>query len=118
MEMNNLYQAIVETALNAGLQVFSDEKCCRLMAWLLNIGGYTEESTHNSKLKADIFYAQKRLNILGGEIPTPENIPMIKKYHKELIAYLNEEIEKPQWLIDLENYYQLRPYKNHKEQQN
>ena len=43
---------------------------------------------------------------------------MIKKYHKELIAYLNEEIEKPQWLIDLENYYQLRPYKNHKEQQN
>lgn len=110
MEKNSLYQSILETALNADLQVLSDEKCCQLMAWLLNIGGYTEESTHNPKLKADIFYAQKRLNILGGEIPTPENIPMIKKYHKELIAYLNEEIEKPQWLISLEHYYKLRPY--------
>lgn len=109
METNNLYQDILETALNADLHVLSDEKCCQLMAWVLDIGGYTEESTHNIKLKTDIFYAQKRLNILGGEIPTPENIPMIKKYHKELIAYLNEEIEKPQWLISLEHYYKLRP---------
>ena len=109
METNNLYQSILEAALNADLQVLSDEKCCQLMAWVLDIGGYTEESTHNIKLKTDILYAQKRLNILGGEIPTPENIPMIKKYHKELIAYLNEEIEKPQWLIDLEGYYKLRP---------
>ena len=107
--MNNLYQSILETALNADLQVLSDEKCCQLMAWVLDIGGYTEESTHNIKLKTDILYAQKRLNILGGEIPSPENILMIKKYHKELIAYLNEEIEKPQWLISLEHYYKLRP---------
>lgn len=110
METNNLYQSILEAALNADLQILSDEKCCQLMAWVLDIGGYTEESTHNIKLKTDIFYAQKHLNIIGGETPIAESIPVIKKYHQELTGYLNKGKEKPKWLIDLEDYYKLRPY--------
>ena len=110
--MKTLYKSIVETAEQAGIKVLSDTRCCQLLAWVLEIGGYTEESTHNFKLNQDIHIAQKRLNILAGETPKAELIAIFNEYHSELLSYLNKKIEKPQWLIDFENYYKLKPYKN------
>ena len=110
--MKTLYKSIIETAEQAGIKVLSDARCCQLLAWVLEIGGYTEESTHNLKLNQDILMAQKRLNILGGETPNTEMVTILKKYHSELLNYLNKKTKKPQWLIDFENYYKLKPYNN------
>ena len=110
--MKTLYKSIIETAEQVGIKVLSDTRCCQLLAWVLEIGGYTEESTHNFKLNQDIHIAQKRLNILGGETPNTELLTIFQKYHSELLNYLNKKTKKPQWLIDFENYYKLKPYKN------
>ena len=110
--MKTLYKSIIETAEQAGIKVLSDARCCQLLAWVLEIGGYTEESTHNIKLNQDIHIAQKRLNILAGETPKAELITIFQKYHSELLNFLNKKTKKPQWLINFENYYRLKPYKN------
>jgi hypothetical protein len=110
--MKTLYKSIIETAEQVGIKVLSDVRCCQLLAWVFEIGGYTEESTHNFKLNQDIHIAQKRLNILAGETPKAELITIFQKYHSELLNYLNKKTKKPQWLIDFENYYRLKPYKN------
>ena len=110
--MKTLYKSIIETAEQVGIKVLSDVRCCQLLAWVFEIGGYTEESTHNFKLNQDIHIAQKRLNILAGETPKAELITIFQKYHSELLNYLNKKTKKPQWLIDFENYYKLKPYKN------
>ena len=110
--MKTLYKLITDTAEQAGIKVLSDARCCQLLAWVLDIGGYTEESTHNIKLNQDIHIAQRRLNITGGAIPNIELITIFQKYHSELLNYLNKKTKKPQWLIDFENYYRLKPYKN------
>lgn len=110
--MKTLYKSIIETAEQVGIKVLSDVRCCQLLAWVFEIGGYTEESTHNFKLNQDIHIAQKRLNILAGEIPKAELITIFQKYHSELLNFLNKKTKKPQWLIDFENYYKLKPYKN------
>lgn len=110
--MKTFYKALLITGEEAGINIISNERCCQLLAWVLEIGGYTEESTHNFKLNQDILIAQKRLNILGGETPNTEMVTILKKYHSELLNYLNKQTEKPQWLIDFENYYKLKPYKN------
>ena len=110
--MKTLYKLITDKAEQAGIKVLSDARCCQLLAWVLDIGGYTEESTHNIKLNQDIHIAQRRLNITGGGIPNIELITIFNEYHSELLNYLNKKTEKPQWLIYIENYYKLIPYKN------
>ena len=109
---DTLYKQLLSTAESAGLKVISDERCCQLLAWVYHIGGFTEESTHNVKLRESIFTAQRRLNILGGEKPNQELLPIFQKYNKELECFIKEKIDKPQWLIDLEKEYGLRSYNN------
>ena len=70
--MKTFYKSLLNTAEEAGIKMLSDERCCQLLAWVLELGGYTEESTHNFKLNQDILIAQKRLNVLGGETPNTE----------------------------------------------
>lgn len=110
--MQNLYKQLLETAECAGLKVISDERCCQLMAWLLEVGGYTEESTHNQKLREDIFTAQKRLNLFGGETPNAELLPIFKEFHQEITSFIEGKTEKPSWLTSLEKHYKIRPYNN------
>ena len=112
--MNTLYKLITDTAYQVGIKVLSDARCCQLLAWVLEIGGYTEASTHNVKLNQDIHIAQKRLNILGGELPNAELMTLFNEYHSELLNYLNKKSEKPQWLIYIEKYYKLNSYNNNK----
>ena len=92
--MKTLYKSIIETAEQAGIKVLSDARCCQLLAWVLEIGGYTEESTHNFKLNQDIHIAQKRLNILGGETPNTELLTILKKYHSELLKLFKQKDKK------------------------
>lgn len=106
--MQNLYRQLIETAEDAGFKVISDRRCCELLAWLLEFGGYTEESTHNQKLREDIFTAQKRLNILVGELPNIQLVPLLRACQKDLKDFTEEKTEKPEWLTILEKHYKIR----------
>lgn len=45
--------------------------------------------THHKKLIADWKYAQKKLNILGGETPDAEGVRLMRNYYHGLIDYYN-----------------------------
>jgi hypothetical protein len=99
-QMND-YRAMLATAEQCGLKIVSDDKCCRLLAWLLVHGGGNEAVTVNLKLNADVLEAQKRLNLFGGERPNTELLPLLQAYIKEA------ETSNPDWIADLCKYYGL-----------
>lgn len=95
------YKAMLETAEQAFLKIVSDDKCCRILAWLYVHGGGNEATTVNLKLNADILEAQKRLNLFGGEQPNSELLPLLQAYIKDA------ETSNPEWVSDLCYYYGL-----------
>jgi hypothetical protein len=94
-----------ETALLAGLPVISTDKCCRLLAWLYVCGGENEQTVLDSRLRNALLYAQKRLNLLGGEIPDVELLPVLKSYINSVADYKNP----PEWVLELEKEYGIKP---------
>lgn len=60
------------------------------------------EVNYNTKLMADLKFAQKQLNIVGGENPTKTTRQEIKKYTKEI------ESGKATWLKDLLEKYGVK----------
>jgi len=103
-DMANLMTCLYETALSAGLPVISGDKCCRLLAWLYVYGGGNEQVIEG-KLNAAIIYAQKRLNILGGETPDAELMPVLTEYVRSIADFKNP----PEWVDRLEKEYGLKP---------
>lgn len=106
----DLYSAMLNTAEQADIKILSDNKCCQLLAWVLNIGGHTEESTHNKRLNTDLKYAAKRLHIGGGSVPNQELVLMCKQYHRELDSFIQKKTAKPEWLCRIEKYYGLKTF--------
>lgn len=106
--MNTLYQQWVDTLEGAGIKPLTDNTCCKLLAVLYVFGGDREEFTHHNKLLADIGYAQKRLNISGGETPDRELLPELQKYIHELTPDgIQGEWRKPQWVLELMSRYNI-----------
>lgn len=97
----NDYKAMLATAEQCGIKIISDDKCCRILAWLLVHGGGNESTTINLKLNTDILVAQKRLNLFGGERPNKDLLPKLQEYIKQAEAY------NPWWIEDLCKYYGL-----------
>lgn len=95
------YKAMLATAEQAYLKIISDDRCCRILAWLYVHGGGNEDTTVNLKLNADILEAQKRLNLFGGERVNSELLPLLQTYIKE------SETNNPKWIADLCDYYGL-----------
>lgn len=62
----------------------SDDDCCKLLAWLLVLGGGDESVVYNTVLNCRILKAQKRLNIGGGCMPNMKLLPLLSKRTKEL----------------------------------
>ena len=89
------------TAESAGIKIVSDDKCCRLLAWLYVHGGGNESTTINLKLNADIHEAQKRLNLYGGERVNVELLPTLQEYIRQA------ESSNPDWIAELCKYYGL-----------
>jgi hypothetical protein len=110
--MKELYRALHKTAKSAGIKVLSDDKCCQLLAWLLHFGGGQEATVFNILLNGDISEAQDRLNLHGGECANAELLPALQLYSMDAENYLTGKIMKPEWVIDIENKYNLRPYKD------
>jgi hypothetical protein len=121
--MRDLLNQFYETAANAGLKVISDDYCCRLLAWLYVYGGGKERTTDGGIMTAHIFYAQKRLNLFGGEKPN-RLIFLMQKYVREITgdneaAFLTEGGKEgydqfrnpPEWVDQLEEKYGVPPTK-------
>lgn len=77
------YERWIETCEKAGIRPLSDGTCYKLMAWLLADGGQVEVN-YNTKLMADIRYAQRHLRISGGETPGAETRRRIAGHLREI----------------------------------
>lgn len=74
------YERLLATAEQCGLKIISDEWCAKLLAWLYLFGGGQEMTVFNTKLRSDIFEAQRRANLFGGERPDAEMCDAINGY--------------------------------------
>jgi len=103
--MRKLYRQLINSCEAAGLKVISDEKCCKLLAWLYAYGGSTESVVFSYKLNEDIQYAQKRLNVFGGEkINTDEQL---RGYLLEVEKSCQGKAPHPPWAYEICDYYGL-----------
>lgn len=106
--MENLYQQWTDSLQNIGINPLSGDTCCKLLAIIYIFGGGREEFTLSSKFQTDIQYAQKRLNILGGEVPDKELTPVLQNYIKELAPDgIQGEWFKPLWAVELVKKYDI-----------
>jgi hypothetical protein len=113
-ELKDFYTALLNTGHNIGIDVLSDDACCKLMAWVYAYGGGLEAVTQNERLNADITHAQDRLNIKGGEIVTPHLFAQLKVYLKEVEPYLNKKYYYvPQWAKEIFIKYGIEPPKDY-----
>ena len=103
--MKNLRQAMYDTAFEAGIPIISDDKCCRLLAWLYVYGGGCEAVVLDEKLNAAIIYAQKRLNIFDCERPDAELLPVYRDYVKSTGSFDKPNEPPPEWVPALEKEY-------------
>lgn len=104
------YEQWIDACLEAGIPALRPDTCCRLMAILHTLGASMECFTQDRKILADVRYAQKRLNLLGGETPDPEWLPVLQGYVRELEEFYNNAPyresdsplakEHPQWVRD------------------
>jgi len=82
------------------------------MAYLLVYGGGNEQTVIEGKINSIILYAQKRLKLLGGEVPDPELLPILQGYIKSLGGEnpCNEDFyNPPEWVTELENEFGIKP---------
>jgi hypothetical protein len=105
--MNDFMAQLYATAESAGLKIISDDKCCRLLAWLHVCGGTNEQTVFDGRLNNALLYAQKRLNLLGGEIPDVELLPVLHEYIKSITDHKNP----PEWVLELEKEYDIKVYR-------
>jgi hypothetical protein len=105
-DVSGFRRQFYRTAGLAGLKIIPDDKCCRLLAWLHVYGGENEQVL-DSKLSNAIFYAQGRLNLLGGEAPTVDLVPILQGYIKSVEDY----DDPPEWVINLEKEFGIKPHR-------
>jgi hypothetical protein len=105
--MSSFRRGFFTTAGAADLKFISDDKCCRLLAWLYIYGGENEQVL-DSRISDALFYAQGRLNLLGGEKPSADLLPLLHGYIKEITGTYNNP---PEWVITLEQEFGIKPHR-------
>ena len=108
-----LYERMLETAEQCGLKILSDDFCCKLLAWLYVFGGEYEMVLYNLKMRAEIEYAQKRLNVYGGEICNQALFPLLKQRMHECGTYFNPVL--PEWIAEIDERYGIKTRRSYKE---
>jgi hypothetical protein len=101
-------KSFFQTAINCELNVYSDDFCCKILSWVYVFGGGREETVVDPFFREAILYAQKRLNIAGGEIPNIDLLPLLQQYVKEAESYRKQEIDKPFWITEIEDKYKIK----------
>jgi hypothetical protein len=122
-DMSNFRRQFYVSAGLAGLKIISDDECCRLLAWLYVYGGGNEQVL-DSRVSNAIFYAQGRLNLLGGETPDADLLPVLQGYIKDItgdnpLDFLgnpkNDKYDNPpEWVVSLEKEFGIKPYRGSK----
>lgn len=111
-DMNDYRRQLYDTYLLAGIPLISSDKCCRLLAWLSVYGGENEQVVLDGRLNNAILYAQKRLNIIGGEAPDLELLPVLQNYIRSAAdKHGRPYSDTPEWVVELEKEYGIRSYK-------
>lgn len=88
----------LEEAFNTvGQSMYSDDFCCKLLAWVYIYGGGNEVVTQNKGMFGAIQVAQKRLNLMGGEIPNAALLPTLQEYMKQA-EYHEKGVEPAEWV--------------------
>jgi hypothetical protein len=105
--MSSFRRLFYTTAGAAGLKIIPDDKCCRLLAWLYIYGGENEQVL-DSSISDALFYAQGRLNLLGGEKPDAGLLPVLQGYIKEITGTYNNP---PEWVVGLEKEFDIKPHR-------
>jgi hypothetical protein len=108
-DMSGFRMQFYVTAGLTGLKIIPDDKCCRILAWLYIYGGENEQVL-DSRMSDAIFYAQGRLNLLGGEKPDADLLPVLQGYIKEITGK-DKYNNPPEWIIDLEKEFGMKPHR-------
>jgi hypothetical protein len=105
-DVNDDRAALYRTAIAAKMPLIPDDTCCRLLAWLHTCGGNNEQAVFDGRLNNALMYAQHRLNLLGGEIPDVELLPVLQGYINSVTDYKKP----PEWVLELEKEYGIKAY--------
>jgi hypothetical protein len=97
------YEMLMNTASQCSIKIITDDFCCKLLAWLYMFGAETEMVVYNVVLRTDIQEAQKRLNVLGGEVPNNALCNKMREYIKECGEYFN--LIRPKWVDEIDSKY-------------
>jgi hypothetical protein len=107
-DMSGFRMQLCVTAGLAGLKMFPDDKCCRLLAWLYAYGGENEQVL-DGRVSNAVFYAQGRLNLLGGETPDTGLLPVLQGYISDITR--DGYHTPPEWVVELEKELGIRPHR-------
>jgi hypothetical protein len=100
----------LEACYLAGIKTIPDDKCCQLLAWAYVYGGGHEATVMNVTFSEAILAAQRKLNILGGEVPDQKLAPIMLNYIKSVTDFNNP----PEWVTELEKEYGIKSYRSKK----
>lgn len=96
-----LYEEMMETAQNAGLNVLSRHHAAQLLAVVYLYGD--ETGVYSDKMRADIRSAQDRFGFKGPGSVDMSFVKLVSRYAREIRE--SETDGKPEWLGDLEERY-------------
>src|SRR5574344_1182525 len=79
----NYYDKLLKTAETAGINILSNEKCCKLLAFLYCCGSDNQDVLYNTRLRKNIYYTQRKINVFGGENPKKDLMFKFNEYVKD-----------------------------------
>src|SRR5574344_413486 len=97
------YEKLMTTASQCGIKIITDDFCCKVLAWLYMFGAETEMVVYNVALKTDIQEAQKRLNVLGGEVPNNGLCKKMREDRKDCGEDFRPR--RPKWVDEIGSKY-------------
>jgi hypothetical protein len=93
-----------EAFMSIGTSMIKPDFACKLLAYVLVMGGGNEAAVMNPLMNAGIGMAAQLLNIKGGCVPNAELLPELQKRIREL----EDNMENTEWLPEIGDRYNLK----------
>lgn len=100
----NLASQLEEAFNGIGCSIMSMNFASKLLAYVYVMGGGNEAIVYNEGLNAGIAIAQRKFNIIGGEVPDYRGIACIRAFINEL----ERKGDKTPWLKEIYERYNLK----------
>jgi hypothetical protein len=110
--MSDLREKLYDSAFSAGIPIISDDECCQFLAYLNLESGANEQFVLDERIRSALLYAQKRMNLFGGERPNIELLPVFQKYASVTKKDFDEN--PPEWVLALEKKWGIKSYRSKK----